>query len=240
MYLIYVDESGTPNIKDSENFVLGAIIINEDRWFEVDKRVKELKEKYFSGRADNVEIHMCDIVHRKDYFSKLQSAERIEIIKDILELIKKIEMRTVYIVIKKQNLLKNINIRYWAYEFLFERVCYQLKDMNDGKEKIEYGLLLFDSISKKRNAEIWEIVSKLLKEGGWYEQNRHLIDGPIFSESHIRSPLQLSDCVAYMVNHHYKLNQNKDENMKKILEEGFEIIEQKMPCRKRYSRKVFP
>jgi len=48
------------------------------------------------------------------------------------------------------------------------------------------------------------------------------------------------DCVAYIVNHHYKLNQNKDENMKKILEEGFEIIEQKMPCEKRYSKKIFP
>jgi hypothetical protein len=47
MYLIYIDESGTIDIKDSENFVLSALILNEDRWFEADKRVKEIKEKYF-------------------------------------------------------------------------------------------------------------------------------------------------------------------------------------------------
>ncbi len=240
MYLIYVDESGTIDIGDSENFVLGAVIVNEDRWFELDKRVKELKDKYFSGQAHLVEIHMCDIAHRKGWFSRFRPAERTEIIEDILELIKKVEMRTVYVVIKKQELLKKINIRYWAYEFLFERICYQLKDMNEGKEKEEYGILLFDSIGKKRNSEIWDIVSKLLEEGGRYEMNKHLIDGPIFSESNIRSPLQIADCVAYIVNHHHKFNQNKDENMKESLEKGFEIIEQKMPSHKRYSRKVFP
>jgi len=241
MYLIYVDESGTPEIKDSENFVLGALIINEDKWFEIDEKVRSLKEKHFSSKSNEFEIHMCDIVHRKAHFSKFQIPKRIEIIGEISDLIKSSDIRVVYIVIRKPKLLKSINIRYWAYNFLFERLCYQLRDLNRDNDKIEYGLLLFDSISKKRNNEIWNIVSKLLKEGGWYkEKNEHLIDGPIFSESTIRSPLQLADCIAYVVNHHHKINKNKNEEIRKILEKSFEIIEQKIPCEKRYARKVFP
>jgi len=240
MYLVYIDESGTPDIKDSENFVLGATIINEDRWFELDKRVKDLKEKFFPTNYEHIEIHMCDIVNRKDHFSKLTVDKRVEIIKELTEIIKKVEMRTVYVAIKKRNLLKSIDIRYWAYKFLFERLCYQLKDMNNGKDKIEYGLLLFDSISKKRDHEIWNLVSDLLKEGSGYEKNEHLIDGPIFSESHIRSPLQIADCVAYVVNHNHKINQNKDENIRESLNLFFTVVEQKMPTEKRYARKIFP
>jgi len=240
VYLIYIDESGTPDIKDSENFVLGAIIIHENKWFEVDKKVKELKEKHFPHQSENIEIHMSEIVHRKRVFSKFQIEERIKIIEDILKLIEDIEMVPVYVVIKKQKLLKSIDMRYWAYSFLFERICYQLKALNKNKEKIDYGLLLFDSISKKKNKEIWEIVSKLLKEGSPYEKNEHLIDGPIFSESHIRSPLQIADCVAYIINHNYKINQNRDEKMREVLKKGFGIIENKINSEKKYARKVFP
>lgn len=240
MYLVYVDESGTPDINDSENFVLGATIINEDKWFEIDKKVKELKEKHFGPGSLDTEIHMCDIAHRKTKFSKLNVSERIVIIQDIMELIKNTEMRTVYIVIKKQRLLKSIDLRHWAYKFLFERICYQLKDLNEYNQKTEYGLLLFDSISKKRNREIWELVSKLLRDGSEYETNEHLIDGPIFSESNIRSPLQLADCIAYVVNHEHKNNQNKDESMRAKFKEFLTIIEGKMPCDLMYSKKIFP
>jgi hypothetical protein len=112
--------------------------------------------------------------------------------------------------------------------------------MNNGKDRIEYGLLLFDSISKKRDGEIWNLVSDLLKEGSGYEKNEHLIDGPIFSESHIRSPLQIADCIAYVVNHNYKTNKNKEEKVREILKLFFDIIEQKISTERRYARKVFP
>jgi len=241
MYLIYIDESGTIDLSDSENFVLGAMIINENKWFEIDGLVKKLKQKCTNNSFDDIEVHMCDIVNRKNEFSKMDVNQRIEIIKDIKIIFEKMEFVPVYVVIKKKNLQKQINIRYWAYNLMFERLCYQLNNLNDKQEKPQYGLLLFDNISKKRNKEIWDVFVELLDEGAWYnEKNKYLIDGPIFSDSKIRSPLQLADCMAYVINHRHKTNKNNNFLMKTELENIFDVITQKIITQKRYACKVFP
>lgn len=240
MYLVYVDESGTIDLSDSENFVLAGLILNEDRWFEADKRVKDLKEKYFPGILGGIEIHMSEIVNGNYEFRKMTQEQRATLIRDIFEIIKKLEIRVVYSVVKKKKLLTNLDVRYWSYKILFERLCYQLNDLNVNKEKVQYGLLILDSISKKRDEEIWRGVTDLLKDGRGYEENKFLIEGPVFVESHLRSPMQIIDCIAYAINYHYKENKRKEDEINKALEEAFGIIESKMPTEKRYARKVFP
>ena len=39
MYLIYVDESGKVNLQDLEDYVIGALIINEYSWYQKLKKI---------------------------------------------------------------------------------------------------------------------------------------------------------------------------------------------------------
>lgn len=240
MFLIYADESGTVDINDSENFVIAGVILNEDRWFEVNSRLNELSKKYNLNNDYNFEFHLCDLVHRKDNFSKLELDERINIINSLAEIIHNTEIRVVYSIIKKKKLLTNINMRYWAYKFLFERLCYQLNDLNTFRERKGYGLLLLDSVSKKEDRKVWEILSDLLKDGSGYEENKFLIEGPIFVESHLRALSQIADFSAYLINYNFKENKNKDEKIHKCLSEAYSKISQKMVGEKKYYGKIFP
>jgi hypothetical protein len=239
MYLIYVDESGTIDIQDSENFVLAGLIINEAGWFEADKKVKDLKNKYFPNNLGSIEIHMSEIVNGNNNFHQMSREQRAGLINDIFEMIKTLDIRIVYSVVKKKKLLTNLHIRNWSYKILFERLCYQLNDLNTTKGTIQYGLLLLDSICKKRDAEIWGGVTDLLKDGSGYEENKFLIEGPVFVESHLRSPMQIIDCIAYVINYHYKENKREDE-INNALENAFSIIDSKIFTARRYARKVFP
>ncbi len=62
MYLIYLDSSGSPLIKESEDYVLSAIIVNESDWTMVDNKVKSIKLKHFPNIPDSkVEFHAKDM-----------------------------------------------------------------------------------------------------------------------------------------------------------------------------------
>ena len=187
-YLVYADESGTVGINDSENFVIAAIILHEEKWFEADKLISNLKREFFP--RDAPEIHMSEIVNRNNAFKSMDEEKRAEFIKKIFEIVNQTEMRIVYSVIKKEKLFANTIIRKWAYKFLFEIICYQLENINLSKEKKQYGLLILDSISKNSDKDIWNGITELLRDGSGYEQNKFLIEGPVFVESHLRPPMQ--------------------------------------------------
>lgn len=62
MYLLYLDASGTPDIRDSAQptFVLLGLTIHEGNWFALEKRVAALKLRYqFPGVP--LELHAKDI-----------------------------------------------------------------------------------------------------------------------------------------------------------------------------------
>ncbi|MHA2112391.1 MAG: DUF3800 domain-containing protein, partial [Candidatus Hodarchaeales archaeon] len=48
MYLIYIDESGTPNInRKKDDFHLAALIIHERDYIECKEEVDKIKKKFF-------------------------------------------------------------------------------------------------------------------------------------------------------------------------------------------------
>ena len=240
MHLVYIDDSGTIDINDSENFVFGGIIINEDRWFSVEKTIKELKNKYFGTTSNAQEFHMCDLINRKGNFSKMELIKRREIAKDLFECLKQIEFRPVFVIIKKKELLTNMHIKHWAFKFLFERICYQLENLNSLRPIKEHGIIIMDSVCPHEDEYMWNLICEILQAGSGYEENKYVIEGPIFTKSHLRSLSQIADVIAYTVNYHHKVNKNKDEEMHKILEEGYKIIDSKIIGDHRYSRKIFP
>ncbi len=209
MYLIYVDESGKPNIKDPEDYILGALIIKENQWQQIDQQVKLLKKKWFPALNDKqIELHASDITHQRKVFKDLTQQDTFNLLNDISVLISNIFCVLIASIIRKNNIYpfirerKDINdwIERKGHMILFERICKYLNKVNRMKElvnePIDYGILIIDSVNNKYDEIVRKKVIKLLEEGTFYVENKYLIENPIFVISKYRNLIQLADFVS--------------------------------------------
>jgi len=124
MFLSYIDASGRP-YGDPENFVLAAIITNEEDWQTIDNDIKQIKIKHFPSLPDeDIEFHAKDMVNHQGLFQLLSWNCIYAIMDDIFDLISQpaIELRIIGVVIDKKRLRRSIDIEIWAYRLLFERI----------------------------------------------------------------------------------------------------------------------
>jgi len=64
MYLIYIDESGTPNFGDYNDYVLSALIVQEKQWKKINQKVKDLQVSLFSSKIpEEFEFHASEITY---------------------------------------------------------------------------------------------------------------------------------------------------------------------------------
>lgn len=84
MHLIYLDESGQTgtNLRDTFQpvFVLGALVVPESVWLELEKDLQAAIETSFPApRPDDFEIHATEISNpRNGYFKQFPIAHRLE------------------------------------------------------------------------------------------------------------------------------------------------------------------
>lgn len=250
MYLSYIDESGNPDMTDSENeYVLASLTINESTWRDVDTRVRGLKQKYFPDKDPNdIEIHATDIFNHKREFKKYPLDKRLELFEDVMKIVNSIDCSISAVIIRKNKLINSsLEIDMFAMELLFERLCYYHSTMNgdnklNGKEE-QYGILLIDSVNTKYDNKIRSKVRSLFERGTKYEKNEYLIEDPIFVNSCYRHLSQLVDCVAYCIRRCLR-ETVVDEREKQVFQHYFDLISPKLLRRGNnpdgYGLKIFP
>ena len=134
MYLIHIDESGKPNLKDKENYILSAFIVNEEHWFCINNDLNDLKKKIFSSLSSDpldVEIHIKDIVHGGRKFKGIPEPNRYTMLDEIYSLIENMQATLISVAIMKKKIRKqSFDIEMWAFKLLFERICMFLVEAN--------------------------------------------------------------------------------------------------------------
>ena len=240
MYLIYIDESGADFYDEGETYILSAIIINEDCWWDIDERIVGIKKKYFPHEYEKVELHAMEIIGKKGLFRKIPFKERLNILEEVAKCVEDYILRIVYVVIYKQKLYKKIDLNEWSHRFLFERLVWQMNDLNKGKDRAEFGIMIIDSKGKLDN-HIRQIIRSNIREGTLYIKNqKFLIEDPIFTDSSWRSISQIADCVAYFIHANYRSKVYSNIYTRKTLKKCYSIIEKKLVGEERYNRKIFP
>jgi hypothetical protein len=247
MFLIYLDESGKPSRDKEENYVMGGIIIHESRWNEIDKAIAKLKEEFFGLNSDVYEVHMAEIIHGTKLYQAVPLKKRLDFLKKLFEVIEPLEFRVVGAIIKKEKIYPGKSIEDWGFRFLFERICWNLKDLNESLinagQNEQKGIMVMDSIHPKYDEKIRNKFRALFVDGTYYVDNLYLIEDPLFTNSHWRNLCQLADCVTYVLNHSNKKNQLKDPEKKEILRNGGRIVYNKIVLKSnslRYSLKIWP
>ena len=235
MYLIYIDESGKPALKDQTPlFVQAAFAIIDDDWQSVDNAVNGLKMKWFPDLPPSeVEFHAYEIVNQKRMYKSLGKDVSLLILEEIYELIANIDCTLLASVIHKRKLYKLKDqdvIELWSHRFLFERVCKFLDKENarriSSNESPQYGILLIDSINTRYNATIKRKYQNFFNKGTHFQQNEYLIEDPMFVDSQYRNMAQLVDVVAYTVNRRTNvISKTSNRNqVDEVIKTGYQTI----------------
>jgi len=234
MKLIYIDDSGNTGKKlddiQQPLFLLGGFIIDEDNWKKVDKAITDIKIQY---DIEEMEIHSIEIMNGKkgtpykdwDYNKKLQ------FFSDILQLIKKFDLKVIYFSVKKINFKKYFQSKYGKdFEQQFNISPYLLAFSYILQIADSYlisqdsnGMLILDEQDewKKPANKTFNILTTLIDEPE--VQIEKLLDRSFFVESSESNMIQLSDVIAYTTKRYLELelkdfNSNKIEERTKLYE----------------------
>jgi hypothetical protein len=213
MILVYIDESGDTghNLSDKQQpvFVLGALIVPQSKWKELEQQFHAIIVSFFGADAlDTFELHTMDLVSRRGLFKPL-SLEQTKLFRDkCLKLTQKLDIKIVYRSIEKKefqkfcekNYGKGISIAPYimALPFVCTRINEIIKAAND------LGILIFDE--HHNLLEIEKSLRTLRLDASSALQAEHLIEQGFFVDSSRSEALQLVDLVLYYIR---KFEENK-------------------------------
>jgi Protein of unknown function (DUF3800) len=207
MYLLFVDESGTPPKPDHGNtayFVIAGLVIPEDRWVGMSDKLSglkrasayhgEVKWRFFAPNNTDIDNPMADWdqakrnIFRDRIFSIITETKSCKIIACSSE------APTAYA-------LGNVNTQedlyFRTYKPVTERFQYLLQDITRTSGRDSYGLIVADHRGRGDDDRMRHQHERLVRESGQYSSNYgNFIEGLFFSPSHMSVGIQLVDMIA--------------------------------------------
>jgi hypothetical protein len=203
MKLIYIDESGNTGTRSDDPaqpyHLLAALVIDDFNVRTIENDIRTLGLKHFGAASQNTdfEFHGYEIHKGKGrYFSGLKIEKRIEIMDDLLQIIKNHELQIIYIVINKALNQAKLHPHQLAFLLLVQRIEDYLISQNS------LGLLVADENDDIEQRLIDDLERfKTVDTGFGYRSTKaeHIIDSVHFVKSNNNHLIQLADVVAYVL-----------------------------------------
>lgn len=203
MYLLYVDESGSP-YGNTEHYVLGGVAVFERQTFYLSQQVDEIQDRYFPGHPDVIEFHASDLwAGRVAPWSGLTWQEKSSITLDLLKVVANANepgLALFGVAMKKtdfphddpvEKALEQLIIRF--DQFLSRR--YYAGDN-------QRGLMIFDDCHYQQR--IQTLMTEFTRAGTRFGRIRNYCDIPLFTPSSATRMLQLADLTAYSIFRRYE------------------------------------
>lgn len=227
MYLIYVDESGTPRLGDGTDFyILASFIIHEYKWDEVKQGISLLKAKLFPEQKNtNFEFHMSDIAHRSGIFSKKSKTELFEIIREVFNYISSLDCTIICVAIKKNQVVSEKKIDFISLRYLMERFEKNIEEKNKNKMNKDFGLIIMDRISQEIDYKRTKKIRNVRKQiNQIYGKDSFIFEDPIFVDSQYRDMIQIADAIAFCAQRVLRKNEENIDEKTQLFLECFELI----------------
>ena len=207
MYLLFVDESGTPpkpNTAQSGYFVMAGLVIPEDRWLGMRNKLTglkrssgyhgEVKWRFFAPNNDDVANPMkeWDAARRNEFrsrvFSIITETKSCRVIACVSE------TPTAY---GLGNVNSQEDLYFRTYKPVTERFQYHLQDITRESGRDSFGLIVADHRGRGEDDRMRLQHERLIRETGKYTSNyANFIEALFFSPSHMSVGVQLVDMVA--------------------------------------------
>jgi hypothetical protein len=194
---MYVDDSGTPSLKDVvEYYVISGVITRDSDLFCIQKKLEEYRKKYFVGRYSYEEIHVHDIYHSRGNFEMLSRPEKYNLLNHLYQLIHELPITIISVGINKlriQHVYPEWNIFTAAWTFLTERFDSFISDARPE----EMGEIVVDTSSNMDETKVRKIVRGLIEHGSYYQNIKNIHDEPSFFPSEMIHGIQIADAASY-------------------------------------------
>jgi Protein of unknown function (DUF3800) len=225
--LIYIDESGNTGTRIDDPMqpyhLIAAIAVEDANVRDVENDVRTLGLKHFGevSRNTDFEFHGYEIHKGKGrYFSKLKVEQRIEIMEDLLGVLKSHNLQIIYTIINKQANKAKLHPHQLAFLFLIERIEDYLVNENS------LGLLIADENRDIEQRLINDLERfKTINTGFGYRPTKidHIVDSLHFVKSHNNHVIQLADIVAYVL---LRGKRAQEELTKNYIEQKYQCADQ--------------
>jgi len=248
MVIIFIDESGSVDLSDHiKIYLLNAVLIQETAFQIFDLNMISIKEeltyKYGLPNSD-FELHASNLFSNEKGFrslrKKLYLKDCVDLFSSVLQHIcSQSEFEIIVTAILKDKLTKKINIKYWGYSFLLERIEYYLRENFTSK-----GILLRDTEGITKDRKTKELIKDIIYRGTKYVTFEKIIPTIYFLDSKLSEGIQLSDFIGYNIRRFLELIIYNEHNRDIITKPLYEIYVSKKlrgyPDYKGKGMKIFP
>lgn len=224
MYSLYLDDSGSVGNLAEDFFVLGGVIIPEEKHYWVNKRLDDLAQQINGADPFSVEFHACEIFSgRREIWTSIQNKQdRINIIKQVLEIPRREGLTTIACAVEKKH-YQGEDIISMAFEDVISRFQSFLNQQHRETRENTRGIIIFDESAFE--SDIQKLARTFRSDGTKYRKISGVQEVPLFVDSRASRAIQLADHVAYSVFRRYNAN---DLTYFNLIQNQFEMCG--MPC----------
>jgi hypothetical protein len=201
MYLLYLDDAGSPGNTDEEYFVLGGVCVYEAQidWFS--REIDKLSTPYSANPGD-IEFHASTIFSRREPpWKSLSIDDARGVLKSVLRIAAASygTARLFACAIHKKSYPGQDPVEL-AFEDLCQRFDYFLNRLRIQGDQ-QRGLLILDKTT--RETSLQRLSREFRKAGTRWGALKYIADTPLFVDSRASRLVQIADHVAYSVFRRY-------------------------------------
>lgn len=205
MYLLYLDDSGSPKNPREEHFVLGGLSVFERQTHWISKQMDDLAEQVAPQGIDplNMEFHASEIRRGKTPpWKGMQTTDRFQVIRSVLDILANAHQTTsAFTCAVHRPSYPHQDPVELAFEQLCNRFDLQLKRFYSQGDA-QRGIIIIDETT--RQEAVRRLASDFKTLGTRWGTIRNLAELPLFVTSCHSRLLQLADHVAYATFRRYE------------------------------------
>ena len=205
MYLLYLDDSGSPKNRDESHVVLGGFIVPEDKLYWVNKNLDDLETSL--SLPTNTEFHAAEISGgRTEPWKSIQRPDRFKLIINVLESARYSQnnISVLACAVEKAYFPKEDPMLI-AFEDICSRFQYFLYRQHTQTNESSNGLIIMDESSYKQSLQ--SLTRKFKTIGTkWHQKLDSINEAPMFVDSKVSRGIQLADHIAYAIFRRYSCN----------------------------------
>ena len=213
MYILYLDESGSPHNKQEEHFVLAGIAVRAEQvnWFT--SQLDSIAQGIDPQNPLQVEFHAYEIFARKrEPWKSLKTKDRaIGVISSVLKVVEESYSSTTLFgcVIHKASFSEEDVIQ-MALEDIYSRFD-KFLDRRQKEGDKHRGIVVLDKKSGSRYEMVLQKLGKNFRDSGtrWTSRIQNIVEVPMFIDSRFSRMIQLADHVAYALFRRYNAHDTR-------------------------------
>lgn len=197
MFLLYVDESGSPGDPNQRHFVLAGVAVFERETHWIEAQLNEIAERFNPADPYSCELHGSPMRSGRGEWKGLPMDARFQAIRDALQIVadRHPKVRLFASVIHREAPIADDPVTS-AFEQLASRFdMFLMREHNRGNT--QRGIAIFDKSSTEKS--IQNLARTFKHDGHSWGQLRNFSEVPLFLDSQASRLIQLADLVAFAI-----------------------------------------